>query len=119
MSMQLQMPSESMENITFHHVHRLSKQDSNRTRPIIAKFEHYQQKEMVLSKGKLLKNTNVGKNNQFPREINERRKVLYPILKEHHTKNKRVIFVVDKLYLDGQIQKSGNHTMAFLMIIFC
>lgn len=110
MSTQLQIPSETVENITFHRVHRLGKQDSNRPRPIIAKFEHYQQKELVQSKGKLLKNTNYGMNNQFPREINERRKALYPILKDNRAKNKRAVLVVDKLYIDGQLYRSLGTT---------
>ncbi|KAK0134281.1 hypothetical protein N1851_030161 [Merluccius polli] len=76
------LPADIARNITFHRIHRLSKVQEDKIRPIIVKFEHYQHKELLKSKGKLLKDTNFGMNEQYPREINERRKALYPILKE-------------------------------------
>lgn len=83
---QLKLPKDTVNLITFHRVHRLGKQQKDKPRPIIAKFEHYKQKEMVKNKGKELKGTNYGMNDHFPREINERRKILYPILKENRKK---------------------------------
>ena len=52
---QLKLPSVVIQNITFHRVHRLGKQQKDKTRFIIAKFEHDQQKELVKSKGRQLK----------------------------------------------------------------
>ena len=51
-------------------------------RPIIAKFEHYQQKELIKSRGRELKGTKFGLNYQFQREINERRKRQYPVQRQ-------------------------------------
>ena len=48
---------------------------------------------MVKSKGKELNGTTLGMNDQFPREINERRKALYPIMKENRIKNKRTYLI--------------------------
>ena len=58
---------------------------------------------MVKSKGKELKGTKLGMNDQFPREINERHKALYPIVKENRIKNKHTYLIVDKLYIEGQL----------------
>lgn len=69
MQSQLKLPTDVIQNITFHRVHRLGKQQQDKTCPIIAKFEHYQQKELVKSKGKLLKDNHFGMNDQYPREI--------------------------------------------------
>lgn len=106
----LKIPTETVNNITFHRVHSLGPRGGQRPRPIIAKFEHYQQKMLVKSKGRELKGTSFGMNDQFPREINERRKVLYPILKEHRQKGNRTSLVVDKLYIDGQLFRHSTTT---------
>lgn len=55
----LKLPKETVSNKTFHRVHRLGANnnqnaDTKCPRPIVAKFEHYKQKELVKSKGKEL-----------------------------------------------------------------
>ncbi len=45
-----------------------------RPRPIVAKFGYFKQKEQVKSRGRELKGTDFGVNDQFPKEILERRK---------------------------------------------
>lgn len=109
----LKLPLDTINQITFHRIHRLGARVGSRPRPIIANFEHYQQKELVKSRGRELKGTAFGLNDQFPREINERRKVLYPILKQHRLKGKRASLVVDKLYIDGQLFRDAT-TMPWL-----
>ncbi|XP_065325883.1 NLR family CARD domain-containing protein 3-like [Pelmatolapia mariae] len=52
------------------------KTGSGRPRPIVAKFGHFKQKEQVKSRGRELKGTDFSVNDQFPREILERRRVL-------------------------------------------
>lgn len=106
----LKIPTDTVNSITFHRVHRLGHRGGQRPRPIIAKFEHFQQKVLVKSKGRELKGTSFGMNDQFPKEINERRKVLYPIMKEHRQKGKRTALVADKLYIDGQLFRDSNKT---------
>ena len=94
---QLKLSTDIASNITFHRVHRLGKLQADKIRPIIVKFKHYQHKELLKSKGKLLKDTHFEMNDQYPREINERRKALYPILKNHRKNNIRAVMAVDKL----------------------
>merc|ERR1712035_8530 len=101
MGTHLKIPPDIAKDITFHRVHRLGTHTAKGPRPIIAKFEHFQHKLLIKSKGKELKGTTFGLNDQYPREINERRKVLYP--RENRRNNKRAVLVVDKLYIDGQL----------------
>ena len=110
MKTQLKIPPETLQSITFHRIHRFGKSTNTSHRPIVAKFEHFQDKVLVKSKGKELKGTNFGLNEQYPREINERRKVLYPIMKEHRSKNIRTSLIVDKLYINGQLFKDSKIT---------
>ncbi|KAI2650906.1 hypothetical protein H4Q32_028239 [Labeo rohita] len=62
----VKLPKDTVNNITFHHVHRLGSNNKNLDtkcpRPIVAKFEHYKQKELVKSKGKELRGTTFGLN---------------------------------------------------------
>lgn len=74
MMTQLKLPPETVKNITLHRVYRLSKRQENRSRPIVAKFEHFKHEGLIKSKGKELKapHTTFGLNDQYPREINDR-----------------------------------------------
>lgn len=49
-------------------------------------------------------------NDQFPSEINNRCKVLFPILKQQRQKGKWAPFVMDKLYIDGQLLRDPTTT---------
>ena len=109
---QLKLPTQTVKNITFHRVHRLGHKHTNSTRPrpIIVKFEHYKHKELVQRQGRQLKGTNYGLNDQYPPEINNRRKQLFPIRKLKIQEGKRAVISVDKLYIDGQLFKDKDIT---------
>ncbi|KAF7641318.1 hypothetical protein LDENG_00285300 [Lucifuga dentata] len=79
----LKLPPDTVDSITFHRVHRLGGPKSKRPQPIIAKLEHYKHKNIIKSKARELKGSNFGINDQFPKEINDRRKILYLIMKQH------------------------------------
>lgn len=73
------------QDIQFDRVHRVGKFDRNHSfpRPIIAKFEKFKDKEMVrLSAPKTLVGKHYGVNEQYPFEIESKRKKLYPIAKQ-------------------------------------
>lgn len=110
MQSSLKIPPETVNRITFHRVHRLNSKDSKKPPPIIAKFEHYKHKELVKSKGKELKGTSFGLNDQFPKEIQERRRALLPIMKQLRQEGKRATLSVDKLYVNGTIYRDRNIT---------
>ncbi|XP_074528551.1 uncharacterized protein LOC141791795 [Halichoeres trimaculatus] len=93
---------ESIKNITFHRVHRMRQKrtDTTRSRPIVAKFEHFKQKELVQRQGRQLRGTDRGLNDQYPPEIVRRRKALLSIRKQKISEGKRAALSVDKLYID-------------------
>ena len=59
--------------------------------------------ETVLSNAYRLKGTPFGINRQFPEEIKQARRSLYPILKEKRNQGCRVKLVRDVLYVDGVV----------------
>ncbi|KAL9965225.1 hypothetical protein ACROYT_G028996 [Oculina patagonica] len=86
MRTKLKIPPSDEEQIQFDRVHRISsrKRDgrSSGPRPIIVKPSVYQDKNFIKSFIKNLpKGTNIGISDDFPKEVDEIRKSLYPILK--------------------------------------
>jgi hypothetical protein len=65
---------------------------------------------MAKNMGRELRNTDFGMNDHFPTEINERRKKIYPIMKEKRCLNQRVSMVMDKLYINGQLYQDSRVT---------
>jgi len=84
--------------------------DAFRPRPIMAKFEHYKQEELVRSRGKELRETDYSVNDQFPKEILERLRVLFPIQKKFMEGGSRTVIAVDKLLVNGQLLGNFIHT---------
>ena len=75
------------------------------SRPIVAKFERYTDRETIRKESFELNREDNGYavREQFPYEIEQRRKQLYPVMK-HYKKNKnnKVVLVRDKLYINGK-----------------
>ena len=94
--------------------------NQGRARPIIVKFFHEQEKEMVLENKRVIKNAcNVFVNEDFPEVVNERRKALTPILlnaqskiNERHKPKFNAKLIVDKLIVDSKVYTTENlHTL--------
>ncbi|XP_061597608.1 immunoglobulin kappa light chain-like [Cololabis saira] len=85
----LKLPEDMANSITFHRVHRLGgrRSEAQRPRPIVAKFEHFKQKE------------------QFPQDILDHRRVLFPIQKKLMTEGARAVITVDKLYSEVFVRR--------------
>ena len=89
-------------SIDFERAHRIGRVERDRIRPIVAKFSSYKDREAVRrAAAGALKDTSFGVNEQFPKEINDRRKVLYPHFKAAKRAGHRVSLNVDRLYIDG------------------
>jgi hypothetical protein len=84
--------------ILIERAHRIGK-----PRPIVAKFLKFPDKESIKSSSKKLKGTDLGISDQFPKEIVEKRKVLYPILKKAKDDGHKVKLTKDQLYINGQL----------------
>ena len=94
------------DNVEFERVHRMGSarnQEGNRkVRPIVAKFSSHKMKERVKFAAKKLQGTQIGISEQFPKEISERRKQLWPLFKAAKVEGRNAKLVVDKLFVDGQ-----------------
>jgi hypothetical protein len=92
--------------LTFDRVHRLGPRVAGKTRPIIAKFHYYKEREEVRKKSydnnDLLKRKDLGIGVQWPKQIREARKQLIPTLEREKAKGHSVKFVRDKLYVNGR-----------------
>ena len=93
------------KDIQFDRIHRLGKFDYDQIypRPIIAKFEKFKDKEFVRKAAPAaLGGKHFGVNEQFPVEIENKRKLLYPEAKKARPdKLNKVRMVKDKLYVNG------------------
>ena len=104
---------ETVNNIVFDRVHRLGRprrDQSSYPRPIVAKFERYRDRELIRNAGRELNDKNNGYNirEQFPPEIEARRKLLYPVMRSYQRDPKnRVALVRDKLYINGTLYESN------------
>ncbi|CAG2197849.1 unnamed protein product [Mytilus edulis] len=96
--------------IEFHvelgNVHRFGKPGLNGTKPIVARFLYRKELEAVLRNTNKLKGKSFGVNEQFPEEIETRRKKLYPVLKKARQEGKQVKLVRDKLFINGKQYQS-------------
>ncbi|XP_021346654.1 uncharacterized protein LOC110464581 [Mizuhopecten yessoensis] len=107
----IQKQLEIESDMNFSVVHRLRPRSDGKPRTIIAKFENRKDREMVLKSApvKLRGKNEFTVNEQFPAEINERRRELIPIMKEAKRHGKRATLRVDKLYVDGQLYTQPLH----------
>jgi hypothetical protein len=92
--------------IIFERVHRFGRKGYSGPRPIVAKFSKFKDREMVRRAApSKLQGKYFGVNEQFPKEINDRRKVLYPYYKQAKRAGKKTSLVYDKLYIEGTLFK--------------
>ena len=70
----------NVENIRFERCHRLN--TMTKPQPIICRFSWYQDRQNVWQSRKKLKGHDVSLSEDFPHEIQESRKTLYPIMKQ-------------------------------------
>ncbi|XP_071138822.1 uncharacterized protein [Mytilus edulis] len=72
------------------------------TRPIVCRFKNFKDRELVRSFARNLKDTKFGVNEQFPKEVNDRRKLLWPYYKEAKKQGQKTHFKRDKLFINGK-----------------
>ncbi|MEW8545900.1 MAG: hypothetical protein AB2693_20450, partial [Candidatus Thiodiazotropha sp.] len=94
--------------IVFDRVHRLGKPKRNRDinpRPIVARFERYRDRELIrtASKDLNIKQNGYSIREQFPPEMEDKRRQLYPVMRKYQENpNNRVALVRDRLYINGE-----------------
>ncbi|CAG2191784.1 unnamed protein product [Mytilus edulis] len=96
--------------VDFHRAHRFGKETEFRdkkdgrlikTRPIVCRFKNFKDREIVRTSAKELKGTHYGIQEQFPKEINDKRKMLWPYFKQAREDKKKAYLKRDKLFIDG------------------
>jgi hypothetical protein len=92
--------------IKLDRTHRIGKYNSAKTRPIVVKFNYYKHKELVRTKAREhLQGSPFGVSDQYPREIQERRRALMPIKRQAHSEGKVAVLNYDKLYINNQLYR--------------
>lgn len=91
--------------IKLHRAHRIGAYRPDRTRPIVAKFAFYPEREKVRRAAKNLKGTPYGLSEQYPKEVMETRRRLIPVMKQARQEGKDAYLAVDKLYIDKQLYR--------------
>ena len=106
------MKPEEAGAINFSRVHRLGKVKAGqqKPRPIVAKTTDSKMKMAVMSRGKELKNTIYSISDQYPAEIMDRRRLLYPVMAEARKNKKNARLFMDKLYIDGNLYRNSRIT---------
>jgi hypothetical protein len=106
----MKMSTVEVDALKFERVHRAGpKLDHNRPRRIVAKFSSYKQREAVRALGKNLTGTNFFVHQQFPPEIVEQRKKLYPAMKKARDEGKTAYISYNKLYINGRLYHPRAH----------
>ena len=92
------------ENVKIDRAHRIGPYKPNKVRPIVAKFNFYQDKELIKRKSaEKLQNSKLGVGDQFPKEIQQRRRTLIPVMKTAQRNGHTAILSYDRLYVDGKL----------------
>ena len=93
-----------MKHPVFHRVHRLGRpRQGVNSRPIIAKFLLFKDKDRVLRNAYKLKDTPFSISEDFYDATREKRKMLFPHLKKAKDAGKRAFLKVDALHIDGSV----------------
>ena len=98
---------ENARDIEFQLVHRIGAKKPDSPRPIIARFLRFPDREKVFKRALELKDEiDVKLYADYPREIQERRRKLWPRLRRAREEGKRAFFdkkEPDKLIIDGHM----------------
>ena len=92
------------DSFELERVHRIGKRITGKHRPMVAKFSSFKQKEAVRKAApRTLRGKTFWINEQFPREIADRRRKLLPHLKAARRQQKKAYLKVDKLYVNDRL----------------
>ena len=95
---------DNADSIQIVRCHRLGpvRSTSKKPRTIIAKFHWYGDRTTVWNAKKNLKGSNIFLREDFPTEIQNRRRILWPIMKKAQSMGKSAFLNVDALIIDGR-----------------
>lgn len=99
----LKMDATQVGSLKFDRVHRIT--GSRTPRVIVAKFNEFQQRQLVKGMAKNLRGTNFYINEQFPPEIVAERKELTKVMKKKREEGNEVRLVYNKLYVNNRLYR--------------
>ena len=98
----LQIAQDVVDTLKFERVHRIGEQSDEGPRKIVCKFNMFPEREMVRKQRINLEGTPYFLHEQFPPEVNEKRRKLLPKMKDAKKDGKRAWLSYDSLYIDGK-----------------
>lgn len=106
-----QIAQSIVNEIKFERVHRMGRTRSGGPRDIVAKFSLFKDREEVRRSRFKLRQTGHFINEQYPKEISDRRRRLVPKMKAAIRDGKRSWISYDKLYVNGRLVRDddGGH----------
>ena len=116
----MKLSKKHLDDIEFERVHRIStrvreEKLNQHPRLIIAKVSFFKDKQQIKSHIKHLpRGKGFGVAEDFPKEVDEIRKELYPVLKQAKREDKTAFFNVEKLIIDKAVYR-GPETKTFTL----
>ena len=98
----LNLDHEYVEQLKIQRCHKLSENKKKKTQRIIVRFLLFEDREKVWAERSSLSGSEIYINEDFPIEIVNRRKTLYPIMKKARSLNKLANINRDRLIIDGK-----------------
>ena len=117
---EMKLSKKHLDDIEFERVHRIptrvrEEKLHQHPRPIIAKVSFVKDKQQIKSHIKHLpRGKGFGVAEDFPKEVDEIRKELYPVLKQAKREDKTAFFNVEKLIIDKAVYR-GPETKTFTL----
>ena len=98
------------EYIELGNVHRFGRRETpdRKPRPIVARFIYYRQLTLILQNAHKLRGTYFGIREQFPAEVEEKRRTLYPVVRDCKQKGLRTKLVRDRLFIENKLYDPSN-----------
>lgn len=106
---EMNIAREMADSIKLERVHRMGEPNRFGKRNIVAKFTYFKEREVIRRAGVALRGSNFYVNEQFPRDIAERRRRLQPRLASALREGRKAWIAYDKLYIDGK-PVANSHT---------
>jgi hypothetical protein len=95
------------KSITLQRAHRIGKYNSNKIRPVVAKFAFDPEKELIRANASKLSKP-YGSGQQYPKEVVNTRRHLVPIMLEARSQGKEAFIRIDKLFVNGELYRENK-----------
>ncbi|KAJ8321696.1 hypothetical protein KUTeg_000167 [Tegillarca granosa] len=96
------------DHVKIERAHRIGKKIQGKVRPIVVKFSHFPVREELRKSSYKLQGSRYGIGEQYPKEIQQKRKELIPKMKTERDKGNTAYLSGDKLIVNGAVWKANN-----------